>query len=345
MSISCQKRLSDASESSSPKRPKSDKHESNSLLADAHEIAIILNIDVKNVLPKLKMKEASKRRKQLVIEDILLEKENTNDETANVKTTKESSQNKKKDIVDVLREETAMIHEMFPDKDINEIFAYLELYHDRSSRMQLAIKDLTGDTDTQTTTETIEDVPCSLDDLPSTFEELPSTLECENDDIPSEFCTKEETENDRLHKNFMKDIKLVGDIVPDCDVNFVADRLFSMSSLPDRVSKLTTELLESKIYPKLKDRVEFDEREKRKEKLKIFDMVDFLRTCPNPIEHYYDTTVDVTVSYREHCKVYFANEYPVMHSTYVEKVFLYNNYHLSSTVKKLKKQMRSYGKS
>ena len=372
-----------------------------SLLHDARKIVGILNISENLALSKLRLRESSKNRVELIINELMenpveddpplnqsiisnvdtvykiiksldssisvdrgfieklleanSEKENVVDVVVKLILTKQQktdisnienenslcctsgsdnkseNESKNRDLVDVLREETEHISTLFPDKDQNEIYAYLEHYHTKNNRVTLVIEEMLG-TNTNDSQE-------STSSTPPTLEMSQQSYEDNSIQQPAEDQLKKKKEN-----QFLDDINVIRALIPDCEPNYIAERLYAMSSLPDRVTQLTTEMIESKNYPKLKEYLtRLSHEEKKKQWLSMsFHPVEFLKMCPDPLTYYYDGSNSTSQSYIDHCLIHLNNTYPMLHSTYINKIFTDHKKHLSPAIKVLTKEVERY---
>ena len=368
----------------SEKKQKLDNSDAQSLIQDAQQIAIILNIEEDTALEKLRLRETSPNRVQLTINDIMesreeqercqsvecrshdidvvvqrlkdvdptiLAEENTISHLLKIHSKEDDSvefivkllvendsmpveenvYNGEKDLVDILREETVSISKLFPAKDQNEIYAYLEHYHDEKNRLTLVIEEMLGarNTDSQGT----ENTPSTLE-LSQGFDDMASPQRQDTLEI----------EQDKKQDQFLEDIDVISAIFPDCEPNYIAERLYAMSSLSDRVAKLTSEMIESKDYPKLKEhRERMRYMEMKNQWLAMsFRPEEFLKMCTNPLTYYYDVDKSVFQPYIDHCLTHLHNNYTMLHSTYIDKIFEENKKHLSPTVSVLANDAYDY---
>lgn len=214
-----------------------------------------------------------------------------------------------------LYKDVKTLRKVLPEKDPNEIYAFLEAHYDKPNRVQVVIDELTK-------SESQESLP------------LPSAESLEDLDRGKAPLTAE----DKL----LADLKELKDIFRDCDPNFMYDKLNNIPDANDRVQKIAAELFENKNYPKLKDVLEKEKKVELKDKITgmKFNMDTFLKKFPSPVAYFNDTARNMNKNYKDHVLVYMKNTYPFLKVGYIKKMLDTQNYHLTTTVKLVDQELR-----
>ena len=133
-------------------------------------------------------------------------------------------------------------------------------------------------------------------------------------------------------------------IFPDCDPNFLYEKLESLKNEPNRTDLLATELFEKKDYPKIKDIMEkakAKEKEQeefvRKEKVMKLDLTveEFLERFPEPEKTFGDESTPKTRLYEEHANCALRNEFRMLKAGYLKVVFLKHKSHFYPAYKQI----------
>ena len=209
------------------------------------------------------------------------------------------------------------LHKVMPDKDPNELYAYLEAHFDRPNRVQIVIDELAK-------SESQESLP--IVSKSNSFENM---------------TTKGKgplTAEDKLQTD-LKELKV---IFPDCDPNFLYERLEEKSNDPERVGKVAYALFESNKYPKLSEALEKEEKERTKRKYKKMDFVlsDFLAKFPEPFEFFADEDRTVSDNYKTHVLTYLKNTYPFVKDGFIKKALEDHKQHLNTTIVQIEAEVQ-----
>ena len=216
-----------------------------------------------------------------------------------------------------------IVCKVFPDRDKNEIYALLESCPRQNTRVQEVIRRLMG-----VTSQTSDDsVPMETDgpDWDSTEPTEPFQDDYNHDPL----------------MQLKRDIAILQAIVPDCDPNYLFEELESRYGNQDRVQDISARLLETRNYPRLKDRLQKEKQEARRKQLfdAEIDIEEFLQTFPEPRETFYDIASTVSESYKQHVKVHLCNIFPMVHTKFINKRLEENNFHLTPTLRRLERVM------
>ncbi|KAL3872806.1 hypothetical protein ACJMK2_036006 [Sinanodonta woodiana] len=212
------------------------------------------------------------------------------------------------------------IHKMLPCKDTSEIYAYLEAHFDKPDRVKIVLEELTkSDNDSQ---ETIPE------------EHIPSF------DSQNEYKNKGKQPLS-LEDRLVQDVKELHEILPDCDPDYLYQRLEENLNDSDRVTKIAAELLEKRNFPKLNERIENDKKKAFKRKLENleFDMANFLSNFPNPSKFFFNTEKAVSKNYQDHVIVYLKNTYPMLKDGYIRSLMKVHANHLAPVVQELEREL------
>jgi len=198
---------------------------------------------------------------------------------------------------------------VLPTVDPNELYAYLEAHFNKPNRVQIVIDELTK-SDSQ------ESLPLSRE---------PSIEDLSKGKGP-------QTAEDKLQS----DLKELKDIFRDCDPNYLYEKLVTYADDDDdeKVHKIATSLFENRDYPKLKDLIEADMKDKEKRRITEmdFDMKTFLSKFPDPFAYFNDMDRVVNENYRNHLAVYLKNTYPQLKAGYIKKTTADKKDHLLPTI-------------
>lgn len=126
-------------------------------------------------------------------------------------------------------------------------------------------------------------------------------------------------------------------IFPDCDPNYLYEKLDSMKNVSNRTHVLATEMFEKRDYPKLKDLLD---KEKAKEVNKrarnlIMTPEEFLQKFPEPLKTFEVVTREPSEVYKQHAEICLKNEFPLLKSGYLRKVLAKYKGHLYPAYKKI----------
>ncbi|CAF1287862.1 unnamed protein product [Didymodactylos carnosus] len=138
-------------------------------------------------------------------------------------------------------------------------------------------------------------------------------------------------------------------ILPDCDPEYAMEeyskylRSIAETHQQQDLNNLITSMIE-RGYTKIKDKIEQNRNERLKENISnpIFEIEDFLRTFPNPLEYFYDCTKTMSESYQRHAYIYLANAFTRVPSEQIKTILIENNYRFSPSLKQLKTDYNNY---
>jgi hypothetical protein len=135
-------------------------------------------------------------------------------------------------------------------------------------------------------------------------------------------------------------------ILPDIDPDYALEsymKFVESSSDNKDLNILITSLIEHG-YVKLTNKLERLRNERLKENLRQpkFEIEEFLKTFPNPLEYFYDRTKTVSESYKTHAYIYLANAFARIPSDYIRKKLNENNYRFAPTMKQLQEEFYTY---
>lgn len=136
-------------------------------------------------------------------------------------------------------------------------------------------------------------------------------------------------------------------ILPDIDPDYALERYMkyaasSLSNQPD-LNVLITNLIENG-YVKVSEKLERIRNERLKENLRNpkFEINEFLKTFPNPLEYFYDETKTVSESYKKHAYIYLANAFARITSDYINEVLFIHNHRFAPSMKHLQQDFQEY---
>ena len=145
------------------------------------------------------------------------------------------------------------------------------------------------------------------------------------------------TENDATQQNpasqFYHDLETLTAVFPDCDPDFIAQRLIARMNDPDRLQNLSAEMFDNRRYPKLKDRLERERKEALRRRLMnpVFDLVEFLNMFPDPDEEFADRSQPVSELYKRHALAQLSNDFQMMKLDYIVSKCAKHKFHFAPT--------------
>ncbi|CAM2727175.1 unnamed protein product [Rotaria socialis] len=135
-------------------------------------------------------------------------------------------------------------------------------------------------------------------------------------------------------------------VLPDLDPDYALQRymqyLEHSSSKPD-LNVLITNLIEHG-YVKLTEKLERSRNERLKQNLREpkFEINEFLKTFPNPLEYFYDRTKNVSESYKSHAFIYLANAFASVPIGHIREILSNHNYRFAPAMKQLQEEFQAY---
>ena len=215
-----------------------------------------------------------------------------------------------------LYKDVKTLYKVMPDKDPNELYAYLEAHFDKPNRIQIVIDELTKSD--------------SQESLPAISKSSSFGKDVNKGKAPL-------TTEDKLQTD-LNELKVV---FPDCDPNFLFEKLEEKPNDPERVGKIAYDLFESKKYPKLSEILEKERKEQIKRKYKKMEFIlgEFLQKFPNPFEFFSDEDRIVGDNYKEHVLAYLKNTYPYAKDGFIKKVLEEHKHHLNPAVLQIETDM------
>lgn len=139
-------------------------------------------------------------------------------------------------------------------------------------------------------------------------------------------------------------------ILPDIDPDYAFESYMkfleqSSSSKQTDLTVLITNLIEHG-YVKITEKFERLRNERLKENLREpkFEIEEFLKTFPNPLEYFYDQKKNLSESYKNHAYIYLANAFSLLKSDYIREVLILNNYRFAPSLKQLQEDFFTYNK-
>lgn len=135
-------------------------------------------------------------------------------------------------------------------------------------------------------------------------------------------------------------------ILPDIDPEYAMEnymKFLETATEPGDLNTLVTSLIEHG-YEKYTTKLERRRNERLKENLRQpkFEMEEFLKTFPNPLEYFYDRTKTVSESYKTHAYIYLANAFARLSSEYIREVLDTNNHRFAPAMKQLQEEFFTY---
>ncbi|XP_076442029.1 uncharacterized protein LOC143281024 isoform X2 [Babylonia areolata] len=215
---------------------------------------------------------------------------------------------------DAVFRDMRIISKMFPERDQNELYALVEAHYYKKDRVQVVIEELLQQENSQGNTQTPPQ--------PQEIKEAVVTA-TPNSDV-ADFLLQAEVDHLR-------------DIFPDCDPNYILERLELYKSNPDRIKVIASEMFERKNYPLLKDVQEKQTKAARKRQLQNinFTTEEFLAKFPDPSTVFSSTNKEMREGYRNHVDIQLKHDFPDFRHSYVSSVVQKHHHHLMPIVREL----------
>ncbi|CAG5125835.1 unnamed protein product [Candidula unifasciata] len=199
-----------------------------------------------------------------------------------------------------------IIAKLFPEKDRNEIYALLEAKFNQENRLESVINEiLYGQTVSGDGTQGSQAVAAA-----NPVEDPTSSVVIED--------------------SIEHDVDRMRSIFPDCDPNYLFEKLDNLKTTLDRTTVLAAEMFEKHDYPKLKDVLDKEQEKEKKEKARQLKMseAEFLQKFPDPVKTFSDCTKEPSAIYRQHADVILRKEFPMLKYKYLEQILQKYNGHL-----------------
>jgi hypothetical protein len=220
---------------------------------------------------------------------------------------------------DPLYNDMMQIARLFPHKDRNEIYAYLEAHHNEAYRVQVVTEEFLR---MSQDVEVINEEPASR----------PSSTPASKSNYIADTSVEEHVHN------------LLA-IFPDCDPKYLSGKLEEMKKDPYRVKNLASTMFDHRNYPKKKD-VE-EEQRKHNNRLKAVGMLstfrlnEFLELFPEPASVFYGEEKEVSETYKKHVFVHLMNTFPYLQENHIKAAMEKHKNHLTTTLKELEEEVAS----
>ncbi|KAL8617652.1 hypothetical protein ACOMHN_047898 [Nucella lapillus] len=221
-----------------------------------------------------------------------------------------------------------IIAQMFPEQEQTRLYALVEAHYYRPDRVQVVIEELLQGHSSQ---DRLQSLPQTPPPVPAPQLASVSRETAPRDPVGGAQALDET--DDRL-KEHLEHLRAV---FPDCDPNFIFERLEAHKLSPDRVKVIAAEMFERRDYPRLKEVEERRGKEARKRHLQKmeFTLEEFVEKFPDPEETFGDTEKEMREGYRRHLDTQLQHDFPDFHSHYVQKVIDGFSFHLLPIVRQL----------
>ena len=246
---------------------------------------------------------------------------------------------------------------MFPRRDKNEIYAYLEAHYHTPNRVQVVCEELLHQEQGSQSLEgnALQDDSAQPDTnskgSQSQYKGSKITKSNNEESFRSKTGSVKRKKKNHKLKRFKtgsvrvsiealeQDVKLLLTVFPDGDPEHLYDELKKLSLYPDRVQRLSDAMFENGEYPKLKDRLYKEERAERLRKLQCteLNMEDFIEMFPDPENTFVNRRrTDVYDNYKQHCLIQLKNDFPSLKEQSINNIMQSHNYHYLPSYKDLK---------
>lgn len=231
-----------------------------------------------------------------------------------------------------------IIRKLFPAKDPNEIYAYLEANYDKKNRIQLVIEDFmemlnNGSLPEETLTNSSE---TNHTNSKSTSQNHQLSVAANVKNNQSEAKTVPDVKN-----SIQSELEELRQIFPDCDPNYLYVKLEEEGNNIDRMKNLAMKMLDDRSYPKLD--LKLSKKDKKRSFNFKFDLKSFLIRFPEPTVTFYNKDRTTTQLYRDHSSVQLMNDFPLLKEKYLKDLLKENNHSYTLCRKVIEKQMTELG--
>ncbi|XP_013384323.1 kinesin-related protein 4 [Lingula anatina] len=311
---------------------------------DPNEIFVLLeeknniNTRKKDVIDELKSRKTSNSENQSVVIPVDNNESNSKSRHAEEKVTFDN---------DPIYTDMQFLARMFPDKDRNEIYAYLEAHHQNPNRIQVVAEEFLrmqgGSQDEEGTN--VKLTPLSSQNSEESFEMLHDVKTASGEDKGTNHSTEDKSHNtpavfDDTPKTRLEiEVEELKAIFPDCDPDYLVKALIMRENDPERSKHLAAQMLETKNFPRLKDVIEKQKKFAKKKQLEKmrshFDIKEFLQMFDDPQTYFYDEAKPVSNNYKNCAIVQLMNDFPLMKDPYIRTIFEKHKFHFAPTVREL----------
>ena len=231
---------------------------------------------------------------------------------------------------DPLYKDMQQLAKIFPDRREEEIYAHLEVYHNKPNRMELVMEEFLGSNNSQPETPINKTTQPSLDFTPH---------DVTDGGGPS---TSADTETDIVLLKFKSDLELLKAVFTEAEPAYLVEQLQEHFQFAGRVDMITAIMINQPNYPKLKVKPRIQEQRNRLENLPL-DIPEFLKLFPNPQEVFYDETKAMDKLYKEHAKVKLYTEFRAWSTEYLDRRLKNHNYHYLPAYREIQNDMLLMG--
>lgn len=135
------------------------------------------------------------------------------------------------------------------------------------------------------------------------------------------------------------DSQKISSIINDCMPDYILQELKKIEKNPNRVEIVISKLIEKRNYPKIKDKVDKENRKKENERIlnMKLDLKEFYKIYPNSREYFYDIQPAMSQNYKEHCKIKLMNMCPYLSDESIFKTLSDYNFHFTPAYKELQR--------
>lgn len=197
---------------------------------------------------------------------------------------------------DSLVDDAETVSQILPFVDKEEICLYLELYHDAPDRVRIVTHELLA-------------------------KQSKDGARVMNNDVSDL----------QAHFDLQHDMAVLAELVSDCDPYYFHKILERHRNERDRLKVITSQMLEKKDYPKLKEKIEQSRREKYRERIigMNYTVEEFLTMFPKPQETFSNKEKQVSMNYQRHAFIHLQNTFLTMNPSYIRTVMQkYNNHYM-----------------
>jgi hypothetical protein len=315
---------------------------------DANEIYALLENNaaredrVQHVLTLLKSRVPQQNQSNTVI--VIPDNSASSSHTGDTMTKKvPPAKSENDDLVKALLKDAQTLHQIFSAVSVDELYAYLEAHHDADNRIDIVMNELM---------ERNEGNPQLSDKNPTqkmdnnTQAEEESPKQSNGSSASLSLITTTRSQNADVDALVLSDVETLLNLFPECDPNYLYDQLLLKRTSGDvaAANSLSMEMFEKRNFPKLKDRLEKEEKENRKQQLQNlqFKVDEFLEMFPDPKAYFYDEARPVNESYTRHTTVMLSNSFPMLKQGPIKKAMDSHKGHFLPTYRELEKVAAKY---
>uniref|UniRef100_T1J958 RING-type domain-containing protein n=1 Tax=Strigamia maritima TaxID=126957 RepID=T1J958_STRMM len=283
-------------------------------------------VDPNEVFELIELEGVNVNRKNIVIDKLIAKRLNDTSSQKNgtssqkngtEKATASTENNNVPDKFQELLSDVDVVKRFVPNKSREEIYAYLEAFHENPNRIRIVIGELLNMNGM---------APFPLDNP------VNNNTQRLNMQQPIASTSAERTEQ----SNIMDRVNSIMELFPDADPNSLWNFVEKYSNDVNYINATVSAWWESRSYPKLAEVQKA--ATKRKFMESDFSIEEFLEMFPDPENYFKNTDRVITPSYKMHVQSYVENQFRFAYKVDLTAVMEKHKFHLTPILKELNSQ-------